>query len=336
MNTRFRLCSATLGRLREHAIAPEAVLRRAGLPATLLRDDQVALTTEQLFAFWQAVAEVSGDPAIGLALAGSARAQLDVVSIAALSAATLGDALARAARYKQLTCPEEIEIEAGRSECAVQFRWLLASEMTSPVLLDLCFAWVAELARRGTDGAVRPHRVELRRAARDRKSYQAHFGCTVRFNAERDALIFRSTDLDREFVTANDDLLGMLTSQLEARLSDHRAGKDVRDQVRRVLRRLLTGRRPDLRDVARELAASPRTLQRRLGDAGASYQALLEETRAELARHYLLNSSLELAEIAYLLGYEDGNSFVRAFHRWVGEPPRRWRDAQRARPAPRP
>jgi hypothetical protein len=40
------------------------------------------------------------------------------------------------------------------------------------------------------------------------------------------------------------------------------------------------------------------------------------QARRELARHYLLHSSLELNETAYLLGYEDANSFFRAFHEW--------------------
>ena len=82
------------------------------------------------------------------------------------------------------------------------------------------------------------------------------------------------------------------------------------------IKRLLAGRRPDLRDVARELGVSTRTLQRRLGDAGVTFQQLLEDARRELARHYLLHSSLDLIETAYLLGYEDANSFFRAFQQW--------------------
>jgi AraC-like DNA-binding protein len=46
-------------------------------------------------------------------------------------------------------------------------------------------------------------------------------------------------------------------------------------------------------------------------------------------RYYLKNSVLELNEAAYLLGYEDGNSFVRAFRAWEGIPPGHWREANR-------
>jgi AraC-like DNA-binding protein len=333
MITRFRMSPVSMARLQDHAVSSDEVARRAGLPHGLLREEKVLLTTEQLFAFWKAVAEVSGDPAIGLKLGSERRVErLDVVSLAALSAASFRDALARAARYKQLTCPEEIQVTTSGGECAVRFRWLRARGAECAVLTDVCFAWVTTLADRGTDGAVRPIRVELTGDARNRRLYEGHFGCAVRFNAPRSALFFRGADLDRPFQTHHADLLGMLAPQLDAELATRQAD-DPRDQVKAVLRRSLAGRRPELRDVARELAASPRTLQRRLEDLGVSYHQVLEEARRDLASHYLLQSTLELAEIAYLLGYEDANSFVRAFNRWEGVPPGRWRESHSQRPA---
>jgi AraC-like DNA-binding protein len=335
MITRFRLTPLSIARLQERAVSLDDVGRRAGLPPALLRDEKVLLTTEQLFAFWGAVAEVSGDPAIGLKLGSDTRMErLDVVSLAALSAASFRDALARAARYKQLTCPEEIQVTTRGGECAVRFRWLRARGGECAVLTDLCFAWVAALAHRGTSGAVRPIRVELTGAARIKRTFEEHFGCAVRFKAPASVLFFRAADLDRPFETHNADLLGMLTPQLDAELATRQVSDDARDQVKAVLRRSLAGRRPELRDVARELASSPRTLQRRLGHLGVNYHQVLEESRRDLASHYLLHSSLELAEIAYLLGYEDTNSFVRAFSRWEGMPPGRWREMRKEDPAP--
>jgi len=73
------------------------------------------------------------------------------------------------------------------------------------------------------------------------------------------------------------------------------------------------------------MRVSTRTLQRRLKEANATFQELLEECRRELARHYLAQDSLELNETAYLLGYEDANSFFRAFQHWEGTSPGQWR-----------
>jgi AraC-like DNA-binding protein len=71
-------------------------------------------------------------------------------------------------------------------------------------------------------------------------------------------------------------------------------------------------------------------LQRHLLAERITFQNLVEEARRELAQHYLLLSSLELNETAYLLGYEDPNSFFRAFHRWEGTSPGEWRAARGA------
>ena len=79
--------------------------------------------------------------------------------------------------------------------------------------------------------------------------------------------------------------------------------------------------------IASQLGVSTRTLQRRLQDEGQSFQGLLNQTREKLASHYLTHSSLSGAEISFLLGFEDPNSFFRAFHQWTGATP----EAARAR-----
>jgi AraC-like DNA-binding protein len=84
-----------------------------------------------------------------------------------------------------------------------------------------------------------------------------------------------------------------------------------------------------LQQVTRELCTSTRTLQRRLTDAKISFQQLVEETRRELAHPYLRHSIVELNEAAFLLGYEDSNSFFRAFQGWEGTSPGEWRTRHR-------
>ena len=154
---------------------------------------------------------------------------------------------------------------------------------------------------------------------------EAHFGCPARFEGRENTIVFAKADLDRPFVTHNAELLATLAPQLDAELAQALASRAIGDQVKGILKRQLAGRRPGIGDVARELRLSSRTLQRRLTEAGASFQQLVQEARRELARHYLLNSSLELTETAYLLGYEDAHSFFRAFHAWEGSPPGEWR-----------
>lgn len=111
---------------------------------------------------------MSGDPAIGLKIGSEQRMErYDPIGIAALYARSFRDALQRLARYKQLTCPPEIRLMYQGDECAVQFQWLLARESEPAVLIDVCFAWIVAIGRRGTGVPLTPLRLELARPARE-------------------------------------------------------------------------------------------------------------------------------------------------------------------------
>jgi AraC-like DNA-binding protein len=273
---------------------------------------------------------VSGDPGIGLALGSEPRFERnDPAAIAALCSESFRDALGRMARYKQLTCPEEIRVDGGKQETAVEFAWLLARQAEPAVLVDLCFAWILAIGRRGTGVRIEPLRLTLTRESANRKLLEAHFGCRVQFEADRNALVLRSSDLERPFVTHNAELLAMIAPQLEAELGARESGQTLGERVKGTVKRGLAGHRPSIRFVAQRLGLSSRTLQRRLTEEGVTFQELVEEARRELARHYLGQSGLELNETAYLLGYKDGNSFFRAFHQWEGTSPGEWRNTRR-------
>jgi AraC-like DNA-binding protein len=73
---------------------------------------------------------------------------------------------------------------------------------------------------------------------------------------------------------------------------------------------------------------SERSLQRKLTEEGVTFQSLVSTTRHQLALEYLADPAHSLIEIAYMLGYEDQNSFFRAFRQWEGRTPSDWRANQ--------
>ncbi len=334
MNKHFRFSGSTFAKLEELGVKASAVLRRAGLPQSFADQASVLLKTEELFAFWRAVGEVSPNPAIGLHLGTETRTErFHPVGLASLSSENFGAAIDQMARYKQLTCPEEIIQTKDAEEWSIQFRWLLAEEVEPPVLDDCCFAWVLSIARHGTGTRLSPLRVEVMQPRGHAKTIERHFGCPLVCGAARNAIVFRTADAERPFVTRNAELLGMLAPQLDEELKQDGGDENFIERVRLAIQQKLTGHRPTIEDIAYALHISSRTLQRRLQEAGASFQRVLEQARHQLARHYLNNSVLELNEAAYLLGYNDANSFVRAFRTWEGVPPARWREEQRAKSA---
>lgn len=331
MTDRFRIAGNFAQRLAEQQVPLATLLRTAGLPPGFFQQEKIQVSTAELFALWRAVGEVSTDPAIGLKLGSEPRLErFQPTSIAAVCSRTFGDAVERMGRYKQLVCPEEIRIHHSGKEVAVEFVYTQATDPEPPVLVDNCLAWILAIGRRGTEGRATPLRLELMRPTRHRELLEQHFGCRVTFKAGRNALIYRAADLDMPFTTHNAELLVLLGTQLEQELKAHQAARDIGARVKHALKRSLAGRRPTLDDMAGELAMSTRNLQRKLAEKGLTFQQLVEEARRELAHHYLRQSTMELTETAYLLGYADANSFFRAFNSWEGVTPGEWRMAHRA------
>ena len=318
----------------ELGLSPSAVLRRAGLPPSFLDQPRVLLKTEELFALWRAIGEVSDNPAIGPLLGTETKTErFHPVSLAALSTESFGQAVKQMARYKQLTSPEEIRQQMNEEEWSIHFHWLLADQVEPMALIECAFAWVLSVARHGTGTRLSPLRMEFVQPRPHIKAIERHFGCPVVCGAPHNAIVFRAADAQRPFVTRNAELLAMLAPQFEEELKREIGDESFVDRVRLAIQQKLTGQRPTIEDIADALHISSRTIQRRLQKEGSSFQRLLEEARHQLARQYLNNSVLELNEAAYLLGYNDANSFVRAFRTREGVPPARWREEQRARAA---
>jgi AraC-like DNA-binding protein len=332
MNKHFRFSGTNFAKMEPLGVSASTVLRRAGLDPALVSVPRVLLKTEELFALWRAIGEVSTNPAIGLLLGTETKTErFTPTGLAALSCENFGAAVNQMARYKQLTCPEEIVQHKHQGEWSIQFRWLLAKEIEPPVLTECAFAYLLSIARHGTGNRkLTPLRVEFIEPRAHAKTVERHFGCAVVCWAERNAVVFQISHMESLFVTRNAELLAVLAPELERELREEERDANFVERVRLEIQQKLTGRRPSIDDIADALHISSRTLQRRLQDEGFSFQRVLEEARHQLARTYLNNSALELNETAYLLGYEDGNSFVRAFRSWEGVPPARWREMQRA------
>jgi AraC-like DNA-binding protein len=182
------------------------------------------------------------------------------------------------------------------------------------IMRQLCGAgWRpdAALLPRGRPANIRPYREALQ--------------APLRFDAMQAALVFPSTWLQRSIPGA-DPLLHRL---LEDRAASDRAqvAPILHNEVRRVIRAQLATGDCCRAAVARKLNLHPRTLVRRLNETGTSYQALLDDMRAQVAKQLLHDTRSPVSRIAVTLGYGDPTVFTRAFRRWTGLSPREFRAA---------
>ncbi|OCJ13904.1 AraC family transcriptional regulator [Rhizobium sp. AC44/96] len=312
----------------EHVgVPPAALLRQARLPTTLHLRGQGLVSTAQFFALWRALEELTTDPGLGIKLVEVAETSVHPPSsLAAFHARDYRDGLSRIARFKRLCTPEQLHFTEESGECTIMFEWLYATEPEPSIAVDVDFATLVELGRRGTGQRLTPVRVELQRADPKSDVHRLYFGCPIRYGQSRNAVILKSADLDRPFPGHNPELLELLTPALASALGEIQARSSIREQVKIVLKRSLASGRPELSDVAFEIGVSERTLQRRITDEGTTFRELLAEARQEMGRQLLSDPSTEIEEVACLLGYQDTSSFYRAFRDWEGVTPNRWRE----------
>ncbi len=319
------------------------VLARLGLPSVERLCERAgvapsgALRTSEFFRLWSAAEEEIGDRDAGLRFGAEGIDRgYGFAAIVALHAPHFRSALAALDRYKRLTCPEVVEVEILGGEAKVRYRWLQATGQVPRLLVDTTMAALLELARRGTAGRVAPVRVELARRPMDRALLGRHFGCPVVFGAPHDAMVFESRALDAPFVTADGGAFARILGGLEARLGSGEGLSAFVGEVRvTIARQLSEGRQPSLAAVARRLAVSARTLQRRLDEGGTSFQVELAGVRRTTASRLLANTDLDPIAISLLLGFVEPNSFARAFRGWERTTPLRWRE-RHVTPSPAP
>ncbi|WP_330208719.1 MULTISPECIES: AraC family transcriptional regulator [unclassified Pseudomonas] len=325
---KIRIPEALWTGLKGVGISRADVVRTTQLPITAIRDG-APISTAQFCGLWSSLVDISNDPAIGLRIAtlqeGSA---MPPSFLAAYYARDFRDALQRVARFKRLCVPEEVLLQEHGLHCEIVVNWLHAEEReVPPALIDATLASLFELGKRGTAQGLTAVAVDLMCSESSRVLYESYYGCKVRFAAKRNCLTLRRSDLNKSFVSYNAELLDILLPELDRRLQQQALSASLTEPIRWVLRRRLAAGRPDVRSIATELAMSERSLQRKLNDEGLTFQRLLGDTRHQLALEYLTDPTLSLMEVAYMLGYEDQNSFFRAFRQWEDSTPTCWRES---------
>jgi AraC-like DNA-binding protein len=153
----------------------------------------------------------------------------------------------------------------------------------------------------------------------------------IRFGEASNGLLIGREVLDAPLTGADPALLRVLETEL-TRQAPPPAGSsfDIVADTERAVKVTLELGAPRIERVAQSLAMSVRTLQRRLDDEGTSFQEVVEGVRERLARHHAERGELSSTQMAFLLGYADLTTFLRAFKRWTGGSPQEFRGGKRA------
>jgi AraC-like DNA-binding protein len=151
------------------------------------------------------------------------------------------------------------------------------------------------------------------------------FGVPVLFGHATNALVVEREFLERQVPATDPRLYRILQRYLEHALSDMPREDEVLASVRKGIAETMREGDPTLTRVAKKLALSPRTLQRRLEERGMRFKQLMDDTRRRFAINYLKDRDHTLTQVAFLLGYSEVSAFNRAFKRWTARTPLNYR-----------
>jgi AraC-like DNA-binding protein len=309
-------------------VSAEALARAAGLPSTRLTPLPDSLAASDYIRLLDAGADLARDPHFGLHVGECVKlGSYSVYGLVLLACRDIGQALEQTMRY------EALAHDLGRSQVTVagitaRYEWISHYPAASRHLVESVFAGIQTFGRWLAGGALPVARVAFAHGSdASLDEYERVFGSRPVFNAPANSGEFDAAILALPVPNADVNLYPVLQQHAERLLGQREGGAPaIVAQVRAAIIRNLAHDRVRLASIAQELDLSPRTLQRKLGDAGASFQGLLDSARYALAQDYLRQPGLSLADIAFLLGYQEQSAFTHAFKEWSGTNPGAWRE----------
>ena len=304
------------------------ILAAANLDAATLRDPDARLSLEQVEALWQTAYELSGDSNLALhAIEALPFGSYRVIDFLASSAPTVGAALAKVSDYFPII-HEVVRLPYDVGERQVTFAAEAPSRpatITRPYA-EYVLAAVFLRTRIATNQQFPLMRVEFSHPRpADISEHERIFECPVLFGAGKCRMVIAREVWDMPRTGGNPDLFSVLDSHARMLLGQRSTPPDIVGRVREAIEAELRGGDPRLESIARRLAMSARTLQRRLREHGVVFNDLLDDLRFQAAKSYLAPGDIAGSEVAYLLGFAEPSSFNRAFKRWSGRTPTDYR-----------
>jgi AraC-like DNA-binding protein len=321
-----RLASA---RLRELGKNAAVILAKVGARPEQVNDDTVRLEVPKQIRILELAAQELQDELLGFHLARNFDLrEIGLVYYVIASSERLSDALLNGKRYCAIANQGvRLQVRLDDRTLAVVLDYVDIDRQSDRHQIEFWLVAMVRICRQVTDTRLAPRHLRIRHR-RDEvpAEFRSFFGCDVEFGADSDEIIFPASVASLPIVGGDNHLNDLLRRYAEAALADCPQERAThRSAVEGVLPQLLPHARANVTNVAKELAMSRRTLSRKLGDEGAGFAEILEETRAALAKRYLAERDLQVTEIAWLLGYHEISSFTQAFKRWNGMTPSQFR-----------
>ncbi|MDX2212645.1 MAG: AraC family transcriptional regulator [Oculatellaceae cyanobacterium bins.114] len=318
-------------------IEVDSLCHAIGIDPQLLETPDSHITGEPLRSLWRELVQRTGDHDVGLHIGEHFNlAAIGLLGYVLFNCPTFEQVLEKLSRYLSLFS-QGINLQVSVvnqqvwCDCTVvnHLKNYLIEEPRHPI--ESTFSALLTAAKTLTGQPLSPEVVWFQHPRPTTISeHQRIFQSPILFAQSTNRLVFNISCLKWSILSANASLLFVFEQHAEVMMRELSQTDTYSSQVVRSLIQGLKGEVPTIEAIARELTMSVRNLQRGLQAEGTSYQRLLEETRKELAIQYLKKPDVVIHDVAFLLGFSEPSAFHRAFKRWTGETPRKYRIKRRS------
>ncbi|WP_288362765.1 AraC family transcriptional regulator [uncultured Spongiibacter sp.] len=273
-------------------------------------------------------ANLLGDPCLG-AKAGThcSRTPWGMVNYLGMSASNTREAVDAMQRFSRLLIDHGDMVLSEVNSSTACLSWQQPPRQQASVhVVEFFFANWYRVNKPMLDRGATRREVHFAHAAQGREvEMEALFEAPVSFGKKLNAVHFGRELLDQPTLYPHPGIHKSLEQAALIELSnlqfEDRLIKDVRDCI---VSQLADGV-PRLEDISAQLGIAPRTLQRRLNNTETSYKSLVDDARKERSLGLISRRELGLLEISAELGFSDQSAFQKAFKRWYGQAPGRYR-----------
>ncbi len=303
----------------------EPLLESAGLDPLGRYGPGVKVKAQAQALFFELAAEALGHEYLGIEVARRSKfIELGPLIYLAQSAPTLGEAIASLGKHLNLLSDSDVlsmEHQGDKVVVAAVPQHDGADHYRQ--IEDCSTFFFVSLCRHLAGDRLTPQEVRLRYLDPPSPSrHEVFFGCPVVFGHPHNQTVLRREDLEIKLRTSDAALHATLAGHFEKLAREKNAYEpEFVHRIKTVIEQRLPMGPTSIADVANEIGISVRSLQRRLDEDGASFQALRDDVRSELAKRYLSGEQMSTPQIAHRLGYSGEAAFHAAFKRLTGQTP---------------
>lgn len=289
--------------------------------------DQSQMSQQQWRMHLGSLAELTANPNIGLDIAELIEpSHCGILGYLVSTCESLGEAFLNFERYQHVLYGTVGQISLAGEHVVVS--WPKTEKVNeSPFSDQILLAAMVYLARSMSGiKTLTPVEVGFLHAKPENiEKYVSVFGDKVHFDSQYLYARYPLNFFNVPILHSDPALKKILISQITSLRNTY----DQSSQFERLLQgeviKILQEGNPNLPALAKAMKTPVRTLQRHLADRQLTFKNLLEDTRKELSHIYLLEHKLSLVDTSFLLGYSEQSAFARAFKRWYGISPNKYK-----------